>query len=582
MVFDLPAKKDYTTILAGSCFLWLPVYILWADSGTRFIDATLIVCIWVGIILLGRTVCRRSPREIPVSINDVDGMLLLIAGYWMINLLTVIGAGYTDLFALFQIAALALLYSIVRQSTSHDGIIDLIILSGVLQSILMLVQYAGPLRINHDGFTVTGSFPNPGLTGGYLAIVFTFALERFVHWLPQRRARTGFYFCCLICLGVALACTESRAGWLAALSAAGWILYPQMRMPGWGKAMIVTLAGAVLPLLYLLRPESVHGRLLVWRCSWDMFCSAPFFGSGVGSFQREYMYHQAAYFAHHSDSPFTRFSDNVIYPFNEPLKILTEQGLAGFLLFAVLILLLFKMGRRGGKHVQKGVFAPILAFVIFSLFSYPSNSLLLLSLPIVALAMLRPKPLLRISLPSGYKYLFGLILALFFATTTRQYILCRQWNLDYRVCLQHKAEGQPITERFADDFKLRLLFRNNYTVSQMFLECLPEMTDGKLAIYLHCLDIFPSSTLCTEIGELYEQSRQYDRAETYYRLALNMNPDRITPAFRLFELYRKTGRQAEARVTAARILSTEYRIVSTDLLRMKGAVRRYYDKGEMP
>lgn len=509
-------------------------------------------------------------------------MLLLIAGYWMINLLTVTGAGNADLFAFFRIVALALLYLIVRQLTSRGGMIDVIILSGVLQSALMLVQYAGLLRINHDGFTVTGSFPNPGLTGGYLAIVFTFALERFVHSRSQRRARTLFYLCGLICLGVALTCTNSRAGWLAALSGTGLILCSRMRMPCWSKVAIVTLVAVALPLLYLLRPESVHGRFLIWRCGWSMFCSAPFFGSGVGSFQREYMYHQGAYFALHPDSPFTRFSDNVIYPFNEPLKILIEQGLAGGLLFAILVFLLFRLNRRYGGCVHKGTLAPILAFLVFSLFSYPSSSLLLMSLPVVALAVLRTKLRLRISLPSGYKYLFGLILALFLAITTQQYILARQWNFDYRTCLQHKADGQLVTERFADDFKSNLLLRNNYTASQMLLESLSEKTDGKLAIYLHCLDIFPSSTLCIGIGELYEQSRQYNCAETFYRLALDMNPDRITPAFKLFELYQKIGRLSEARETAAKILSTEYRIVSTDLLRMKGTVRRFYDKDEMP
>lgn len=569
----------YGLVISGCCLLVLPLYYIWGGSHIKFTDSTLLA--FVGICIIAAVLCvarQRSIRNITVSwIDIIFGGIIM----WRFFNATFIAApASADWFDIYKVCALGLLYIIVRNLSGKEAVIEAIIISGLFQAAVMLMQYLGFIQSNHFEFAIIGTFSNPGLLGGYLSMAFVLALGRFMRYVGRKRHEvTIYYFLSFLILAFALIVSCSRAAWLAALVGSICILCKRFRLAVPIKAGFAVLIITVIPLLYLLRPESADGRLLIWRGTWNMFCSSPLFGIGVGGFQREYMYYQADYFLNHPDSGFVKVADNVIYAFNEPLKIAAEQGIIGIVLHAALAFMLFRLYSK-----RKGciVFPALFTFIVFSLFSYPSASVLFMLVPVMLLATIRTSKKYRLRIPSYGLYLFALGTLLLAGIAMNQYVVCREWSAKCVRSRQQIVMGQILDTGggIFEEYNARPLLRNNHITSLLLLEAVPDtcFRENALSVYKHCFDIAPSSILSVDVGQQYEKVGDFDMAEKYYELAHNMNPDRITPSFRLLDLYRKAGCIREAKQIAERIMTTDYRIVSTEVLRMKALTKQFLEQ----
>lgn len=104
-----------------------------------------------------------------------------------------------------------------------------------------------------------------------------------------------------------------------------------------------------------MKKDSADGRLLIWKCSWEMIKDSPVYGHGINSFRTHYMDYQAHYFEQHPDSKYSMLADNVLCPFNEYLAVLVNFGFLGFfILLAFIFFLLFAIinnpEMRSGQH----------------------------------------------------------------------------------------------------------------------------------------------------------------------------------------------------------------------------------------
>ena len=134
---------------------------------------------------------------------------------------------------------------------------------------------------------------------------------------------------------------------------------------------------------------SVMGRLVIWYLSGKLIAENCLFGAGIGSFKGEYgqaLFHffsqssQADYFAH--------YVDVTDYAFCDLLQVGVEQGLIGILLCLTLIVLAIHTMSRN----THGLFAALLALLVFSLFSYPFQLLPFQILGVVLLAKIPMVP----------------------------------------------------------------------------------------------------------------------------------------------------------------------------------------------
>jgi len=113
-----------------------------------------------------------------------------------------------------------------------------------------------------------------------------------------------------------------------------------------------------------LRPESLQVRRVIWNGAAEMFMERPVTGWGTGSFQRE--------FPSFRDPDFQRYgvSTNTVHAHSEPLEILAENGLAGFLIIGTAFFLLLKRSaKKNSTLLEWGITASIMVLLFEGLAS---------------------------------------------------------------------------------------------------------------------------------------------------------------------------------------------------------------------
>ncbi len=170
--------------------------------------------------------------------------------------------------------------------------------------------------------------------------------------------------------------------------------------------VVAMLAGAcimavpVARQIYMLKPISSAGRVLIWSVAARMAAQMPMAGVGFGNFKNTYNLLQAEFFAHGGGSvPQRMAGDSCWHSFNEPLEVAAELGLPGLLVFVVFCALILKevweVVRRNGEAVvgaavaagsYRGTEAPptlkpdyltlgmagsVVCFMVMSLFHFP-------------------------------------------------------------------------------------------------------------------------------------------------------------------------------------------------------------------
>lgn len=423
----------------------------------------------------------------------------------------------------------------------------------------------------HPLFDATGSFGNPGQTGGFLSVCFILS----VGLAKMRRGRIRILILC-VCLtvGEALLLTDSRAGVLAALIGITVVFLPEMRRlwQRYKTPVAITLSAVCILfgiLLYGYRTASADARLLIWRVSADMIADKSFTGHGIGSFNKEYMLYQADYFGKHPDSWFAAVADNAAYPYNEFIHAAIELGAIGlFLLCAVFAAaLLSKSGNDVGRLNKVG----LVGLIVFSCFSYPSAVFPLFFLfPLLLAASTDGKRVIR--LPKGLR--IGLMVGLFLVCL----IAVKEWKF-YRQASaevgQMGAEDHSGSSRFVNTHFEKLvnnLMFNAAYIEFVFLRDREHFPDERI----HSL--LPSCETYCDIGNYYFERNQFDQAERYYWTASRMIPTRLRPNYLLWKLYVQTGMTDLAWQTAKKILSQPLKIDTSFTLRSKAEVREWMNK----
>ena len=255
---------------------------------------------------------------------------------------------------------------------SYRDVYFVVALSLGVEAAVGLGQFAGWWH-SGSSFRVTGTFDNPAGLAAYAAVCFPCAL----HFLRSPRWGARAYGGAVALLAVAaVVASGSRAG-MAALAAAGvlwgWQAWGrQARRARWwlaGMAVAGILAGVW---LYHWKKDSADGRLLVWRCTWEMMADAPVAGHAPGSFQAKYMGYQAAFLERHAGGRQGWLADNVKHPFNEYLKVGAECGIAGLAALAVVLWWLWRRWRRS-RGERQPLFLGVAGVAVCGLFSYPLN-----------------------------------------------------------------------------------------------------------------------------------------------------------------------------------------------------------------
>lgn len=207
----------------------------------------------------------------------------------------------------------------------------------------------------------------------YLTTLFAILFSTCAEYLTRTRKLwvriTMICLCVLFFLEVLF--LKSRTGILAIIIGGGFAFFPLLKNKFSKKTLCIgglVVLLCLLLILYLINPDSVKGRLLVYNVLINAIADHPLQGYGWNAMNTQYMFHQAEYFALHPDSQFAMLADNVYYPYNEFLGCAYRYGLIVLFGIAILIGIIFKKSNRLLR-------AMISSFLVMCTFSYPISAI---------------------------------------------------------------------------------------------------------------------------------------------------------------------------------------------------------------
>lgn len=495
--------------------------------------------------------------------------------YFLIRVLSVqfslSNIAYFSLFILlyYSLAKLKFYQSFVYISCS-------VITASFLMSIYGIVQYVG-LIPSDNLFNVVGNFDNPA---GYASMLST-SIPFVCYYissdkLDKKNVLWTIYF--VIVLAIIL--SASRTGILTAVVISIIYLIKRYkinisRIALWVKFVMVLLVIAIMLGFYLFKKDSAKGRVIIWRCTWEMIKEKPLFGHGYKSFESKYMLYQANYFERNKESNYILLSDNVKHPFNEFILLIVEFGFFAFLLVLLFVIQLIYLYRKRRSDESFSLMLLLLAIAIFSLFSYPFQypyTWFVLLVCIQSILFIDNEKQTKMHWSS--KLIVLLLSILLFSMTVKEMYFENKWYL-----IEHKKKFGNTQEVIATyetlyphlkqnpyflyNYAAKLNYFGYYERSNLFMD--------KCRNYLNDYDV--QMLIADNLFRL----KKWNEAKKHYNKAYDMCPNRFVPLNQLHKIAILENDNSVARKIACLIINKPIKIPSATINRMKQKMQQYLE-----
>jgi O-antigen polymerase len=560
-------------------------------------------------------------KSISFSFSKIDVALLILVIYITLNRYY-IQSHYGFSIRYIELLGLSFLYVVLRNIglKNYPWLLFAIVVSGIIQAVYGNLQLLGYYTSNHSGFKMTGSFFNPGPYAGFLVSVWSVALGMYLYkdsitTQVQSNKKSNslilniiikyiFEYIPLlgiISIAIVLPALQSRASWIALIVSSAILLELRYRFLRNGlkqvkakfqkTALIVLAIGIVstgLFSLYHYKKASSDGRAFIWKVTSEMIADNPLFGVGFDRFKANYMNYQADYFAKNGETAEVLVADNVYYAFNEGLQFVAENGLLGFLV--LLIVLFFLLQTKPTTKPETTFIAKtgLLTIGVFACFSYPMQILPIKLVLIFLLAILSNYSMATFQLKITentkqllyYKVSFVLLAFLTmnntFSYTKNLSQAFITWNNalnshqygDYNGAIQEFELAYPILNKDGD---FLMNYGKTLTMAGEFQKAIAALEQSK--------SYQNNTVIATALGDSYKGIKQYNKAESCYKQAINMTPSKFYGHYLLAKLYDNSRQKEKAITLAKEILNKKIKIPSTAIeeiqLEMKKILTKY-------
>jgi len=519
-----------------------------------------------------------------------------------------------------------------------------------------LLQLYGMIPSNHNLFSITGPFHNPGPFSGWIVAALPLSLSYAIGLYGNKlEAKDEFRIVKLWKVGASIAVfscwyirnivltlsivtiaaivlvlppAASRASWIAGAVAVIAVILCHNSLSDWRKSIcvkikalgaytkILIVAGVLILILvsafglYILKKESVDGRLLVWRVTATLIGDRPFTGHGADSFTRDYMQAQADWFSSGRGTPeeIDR-AGSPNYVFNELLELWLKKGLIAVALALVCFFVLLHpdwtrtmvaaptiiedMARQPSKKTEftnriteasiTGLKGALLATLTFSLFSYPFSLAPFILQIVTATALLAAfskqvfvlRGIVKTVIVTLIAITFFLMPFSFFKQRKEYYNARKEWREVHSLYSMKAYDASVI----AYDKALPALSEDGLFL-QMYGKALSQA--GSYSRSNEVLDMagdyLSSQIISLTRGDNHKALGNIREAEESYLNALNMMPGMLFPRYQLFMLFAESGQKERAAQVAGEILSMPIRIKTTATHEMIEEVRSISEK----
>lgn len=469
--------------------------------------------------------------------------------------------------------------------------IILLVACGVIVAAVICVDSVGYSLVSEYGFLSAMGFSNSGLAGGFVSLSLVAVVGMLLSDRKVVVERAIFLMIAAI-FCVALILSDSRAAWLAATSGMALLIYGRIKVgvrhtrllakPRYHKQKriiaLVAVALFLIPLaawLYLYRPTSANGRLLIWRVCLRMISDRPIFGYGPNGLVRNYMLYQADFFKSHPCSAFVTYADNNVYAFNELLHILVDWGIVGSMAIGYLVFSkLSAKSSSSGNVILKSV---LVAWLVFGIFSYPFSQAPFFIIFWICCLLLESRNDKKV-----IRTLVNVILSLAMLIGTSWFILCG--SLDRKIDRLFESGGKYSKNEFlfqSENWQMRCcpLIQGRYVAfCEMHIGNEPELKENIVMLretaILNSAKSLPMFGIYCAAGDILARKDRYDEAISYYAKASSMIPLRLRPRYQMFLIMLNQGQYEDARKIGEEILNLPIKVRSSDAVRIIDDVKR--------
>lgn len=384
-------------------------------------------------------------------------------------------------------------------------------ITGCWQVVLMGLQSVGWLSSAHVYFSIIGSFDNPGPLGGYLMVCLLATISQ-RHSYPK-----GIWFLISFLLLLGLIQTHSRAAWMGAVIGLGFYCMQKFRIGFLWQIIIFigVILGSGLYFLHGYKADSAQGRLAIWKVSATMIKESPFVGHGLGSFSQQYMYYQSRYIQTEASETEICLLGNTKYAFNEFIHIAVEQGSIG--LTTIIVVLLWLMRAAYRKKEKKTLVSCLLGLSVFACFSYPFEVLPLLTVCIILCGNLSGETQICFSLTNKFQSKVCTLLSVFIVV-----ILitdsCLRLRLEHTLTnFYYYADTRSLNYIEANSWYWR--FHPDFVMRYARILYLKEEYEKAIPVLLQARKFYPSTQIHIDLGNAYQITGQYAKAQEMYQMA---------------------------------------------------------------
>lgn len=345
------------------------------------------ILVFLGAVVLSASFAASLPAATKESLRWLELFLVYLAASNLVRVRREAGGQLADGGAMAPPGARA--RTLPDATPARDGqatlrlVLAAILVAGSVEAMLGVVQFftrAGPAAFRFGPFLrAYGTFGQPNPFAGYLGMIFPLCLALVLLWRPE--GRDWLWRLCLPALaliGVAIAMSLSRGGWMGVGLASGLVVVLMSRRAAL-LALVAGIAGGIvlflgamnaLPTIIAQRIESAAGyfrffdtrgvfptptnwaiveRMAHWQAAWEMLVDHPLVGVGPG--------HYVVAYADYAVLPFWR--DPLGHAHNIYLHLAAELGVIGLATYLVMVATWIGIGlaaaRRLGKEEPRGL-----------------------------------------------------------------------------------------------------------------------------------------------------------------------------------------------------------------------------------
>lgn len=464
----------------------------------------------------------------------------------------------------------------------------IIVMLCTIEAGIGILQFCNLLLPASHYYSITGSFDNPAGFAICLCIEIPFNL-----YLLRKHNKHILNLCYLssfliILTGIIL--SESRAGLFSTTIILILYFIHKYKNRIFLKRNIgllsITLLFFIILILfvsYYAKKDSADGRLLIWRCTWEMIKDSPLTGHGTGAFNKYYMDYQAAYFEKHPNSRFALLADNVKHPFNEYLSITVQFGLIGLLILTLIVIFLYSCYRKAPSREGHFSLLALLSIAAFSFFSYPFTYPFTWIITIFCFVSIIMKTYGDVYIKHFFLRL-SIGVCLLSISFVSLYITSKRIKaeLNWKQTVEAVSSGEMNEALLQYATLMKSLGNNpfflyNYTVelylNEDYINC--------LKIAQKCQGYWSDYDLELIQAEAYTDMNIHDKAIMHLQKARYMCPARFIPLYELFQLYKTIGKIEDAKNIAKEIINKPVKIPSSKINFIQIEIRVFLDKQNM-